>query len=377
MKKRLISILLSVLMIASLFTGIGVTAHADTVAYNTMTYRMQSGDYVLRICQRLGLNYYICKPAIMKLNNITEQQWRFLPVGKLLTLPATDADAIVVTTGKGSTITAAPATTAVASTIAAATPKASTTTTSASASGDVIWWWIVPYELRSGETITDALNSLGMSFAQYASTVQKINKIKNWGAARTDTSILLPTVYPPAKGYSRVTIYKHMMRDGETAASVVAARGLNYNSIKSMLEIINETHSSLADIRSGDAFFYPVASDGKILGKDRENGMYGLYSGLSSANGTVEFYVDGQRVYEAKAGATVKYVLKPAKNQAVKSVTLKFANGQADMLLTGDSFTMPSTDVTLDADFQSGHKITVQSNYEGKVACSILHLQAG
>ena len=88
MKKRLISILLSVLMIASLFTGIGVTAHADTVAYNTMTYRMQSGDYVLRICQRLGLNYYICKPAIMKLNNITDNQWRFLPVGKLLTLPA-------------------------------------------------------------------------------------------------------------------------------------------------------------------------------------------------------------------------------------------------------------------------------------------------
>ena len=371
MKKRLISILLSVLMIASLFTGIGVTAHAETVAYNTMTYRMQSGDYVLRICQRLGLNYYICKPAIMKLNNITDNQWRFLPVGKLLTLPATDADAVVVNTGKGSTITAAPATTAVASTIAAATPKASTTTTSASASGDIIWWWIVPYELRNGQTITDAMNSLGVSFSQYARTIQLINQIKNWGAARTDTSILLPTVYPPATGYSRVTIYKHIMREGETPASVVAARGLNYNNIKPMLEIVNDMYDSLADIMTGQPFYYPIASDGKVMGKDRTDGLYGLYSGLSSANGTVEFYVDGQRVYEAKAGSTVKYVLKPAKDQAVKSVTLKFANGQADMLLTGDSFTMPSTDVTLDAAFQSGHKITVKSNYEGKAVARV------
>ena len=103
MKKRLICMLLSVLMIVSLFAGTSVSASAETVSYSTMTYRMVSGDYVLRICQRLGLNYYVCKTAIMKLNNIQDGQWNKLPVGKLLTLPSTDADAVVITTGHGST----------------------------------------------------------------------------------------------------------------------------------------------------------------------------------------------------------------------------------------------------------------------------------
>lgn len=371
MKKRLISILLVVLLTAALFAGTGISAHADTVSYSTMTYRMASGDYVLRICQKLGLNYYVCKPAIMKLNNISENQWRYLPVGKLLILPATDADAVVITTGKGSTVSASTTTTTTSSTtssvIAAATPSSSVKTVNT----DQIWFWLVPYELRSGETLTDAMSSLGMSFARYAGTIQKVNQIKNWGSARTETSILLPTVYPPASGYSRVTVYAHVMRAGETPYSVVTARGLNYTAIKGMLEILNEQYGSLANITTGNRFFYPIASDGKIMGRDRTAGTYGLYNGLNSADGTVEFYVNNERVYEAKAGQTVSYILKPAKGKAVKSVTLKLANGQGDMYLTGSSFVMPSCDVRLEAGFTSGHKITLECNYQNKAAVRV------
>ena len=177
MKKRLICMLLSVLMIVSLFAGTSVSASAETVSYSTMTYRMASGDYVLRICQRLGLNYYVCKTAIMKLNNIQEGQWNKLPVGKLLTLPSTDADAVVITTGHGSTAktTTTAATTTAATTIASTTPT--NATVSASSSGDPIWFWIVPYELRTGETIADAMNVLGMDSNSFRDSIQKINKI--------------------------------------------------------------------------------------------------------------------------------------------------------------------------------------------------------
>ena len=74
MKKRLISMLLAVLMVVSLFSGISVSAYADNATYSTIKYTMVAGDYVLRICQRLGLNFYVCKEAIMRLNNITENQ---------------------------------------------------------------------------------------------------------------------------------------------------------------------------------------------------------------------------------------------------------------------------------------------------------------
>ena len=376
MKKRLICMLLTVLMVVSLFAGAGVSASAETVSYSTMTYRMASGDYVLRICQRLGLNYYVCKPAIMKLNNIQEGQWNKLPVGKLLTLPATDADAVVIATGHGSTAATQTAATTVAAgstaaaTLAATTPSSSATTT-ASASGDVIWWWIVPYQLRSGETVAAAMNSLGMSASQYWDTIQKINKIKDWGSSRTDTSILLPTVYPPASGFSRVTIYAHRMLASETPANVVASRGLDYNKIKPMLDILNEKYGGVAKVQTGERLFYPIASSGKVYGKDRVDGLYGLFSGLSSDNGTVEFYVNGERVYQAKAGETVTYVIKPAKGKAVKDIVLKLSNGQGDMYLNGSSFVMPASDVTLDASFQSGHTITLKTNYEGKAAVRV------
>ena len=373
MKKRLICMLLSVLVIVSLFAGISVSASAETVSYSTMTYRMVSGDYVLRICQRLGLNYYVCKTSIMKLNNITnEDQFRHLPVGKLLTLPSTDADAVVITTGHGSTVkttTTATTNTAVTSTIAAATPTKATV--SASSSGDPIWFWIVPYELRSGETITDAMNALGMSGTEFRDTIQKINQIKDWGSSRTNSSILLPTYYPPASGFSRVTVYAHMMRAGETPANVVTSRGLDYTKIKPMLDILNEKYGGVANVQTGQRLFYPIASTGKVYGDDSAEGNYKLNSGLSTADGTVEFYVNDKRVYSAKPGTTVKFVLKPASGKAVKDVVLKFANGQADLYLKGNSFTMPSCDVRLDASFQSGHTITVTSDPAGKTVARV------
>ena len=98
MKKKLISMLLAVLMIISLFSGMGISAHAET-GYSTVKYTLQAGDYVLRVCQRMGLNFYVCRETIMKLNNITDAQWRFLAVGREILLPASDADAVIINRG--------------------------------------------------------------------------------------------------------------------------------------------------------------------------------------------------------------------------------------------------------------------------------------
>ena len=111
MKKRLISMLLAVLMVVSLFSGLSVSAYADNATYNTIRYTLVQGDYVLRICQRLGLNFYVCKDAIMRLNNITEKQWRFLAVGKEILLPASDMDAVAFLSGRPAASTTATTTT--------------------------------------------------------------------------------------------------------------------------------------------------------------------------------------------------------------------------------------------------------------------------
>ena len=381
MKKRLISMLLSVLLVVSLFAGYSLSASADTVSYNTMTYRMASGDYVLRICQRLGLNYYVCKDAIMKLNNIKENQWRFLPVGKLLTLPATDADAVVITTGRGSTATANAATAAAtaASTASTTTSTSSSTSTAKKSTADELIskdtpiWYMIPYTLANGETVSDACASLGISFSKYKYAIERVNNIKNWGNIPAGTTLWLASGTAPAPGTNCIIIYRHIMQSGETAYGVVTERGLNYNAAKWLLEIVNEVYPDLASIKAGQRFDYPISttiplvSANATTAAESKDTKYKLTSGIDTGAATVEFFVNNARVTEAKAGDTVRFDINAKNGRALKSVVLKYANGQADLLLSSFSFVMPKCDVRLDAEFQTGHKIELKCNYADKV----------
>ena len=163
MKKRFISLLLTVLMILSLFSGLSVNAYAATTAYgaNVIEYTMGQGDYVLRICQKLGLNYYTCKDAIMILNNIYDGQWSKLAVGRVLTLPASDNDAVLIANGARTTTynTGAAATTASTGAITgtATTGTVSTASTAnftSAKSADTLAYYLVPYTMSYGETVT-------------------------------------------------------------------------------------------------------------------------------------------------------------------------------------------------------------------------------
>ena len=97
MKKRLISMLLTVLMVMSLVTGMSVSAYADDTTDGVVEYTLSEGDFVLRLCQRQGINYFTCKDAIMKLNGIkSEAEFSRLAVGRVIKLPATDAAAAAI-----------------------------------------------------------------------------------------------------------------------------------------------------------------------------------------------------------------------------------------------------------------------------------------
>lgn len=106
MKKRIISALLTVLMVMSLFTGLSVSAYADDENPQVVEYTLKAGDYVLKLCQAQGINYFTCKDAIIKLNGLkSENDFRFLAVGRVIKLPATDAAALNII-ASGSTGTA-------------------------------------------------------------------------------------------------------------------------------------------------------------------------------------------------------------------------------------------------------------------------------
>ena len=66
---RFISLLLCVVMIMSLFTGLAGSASADDI----ITHEVQSGEILMKICEKYGLNYYNSKNAIMQLNGFTSE----------------------------------------------------------------------------------------------------------------------------------------------------------------------------------------------------------------------------------------------------------------------------------------------------------------
>jgi len=208
MKKRIISMLLTVLMVMSLFSGLTVTADAANYnGANVIEYTMAQGDFVLRICQRLGLNYYTCKNAIMILNNITDGQWNKLTVGRTLTLPASDYDALLISNGAGTSVynSGAASTTATTSNVTGTATVGNATVLNtaaavAAASSDTLAYYLVPYTMSYGETVSGVCNALGVNFSIFSPFIKQVNNISNWNRVRAGDTLIIPTPVAPSVG---------------------------------------------------------------------------------------------------------------------------------------------------------------------------------
>ena len=91
MKKRLISLLLTMVMLVSLCPALATTASADA---QVTTVTLNSGDTVLKLCQNIGVDFYAHKNLIMSLNGLTsEAQFGKMGVGTKVVLPVSNAAA--------------------------------------------------------------------------------------------------------------------------------------------------------------------------------------------------------------------------------------------------------------------------------------------
>ncbi|MBQ2960239.1 MAG: LysM peptidoglycan-binding domain-containing protein [Oscillospiraceae bacterium] len=388
MKKRLISILLTLLMVMSLFSGMSVSAYADDDTDKLyVEYTLVQGDYVLRICQKLGINYYTCKEAIMALNNITsENEFRYLSVGQVVKIPVSDAAAVAIMKGDSSVDNSA-------------SGNSGATTSTTVSSSDKIAYYLIPYTMQRGETVLGVCNSMGISFADYADHIMALNGISSWKKVGAGTTLLLPTNQTPAVGTTCYAVVAHKIASGETAYSLCQKYGVNYGSSTKLLQALNNS-KDLAAVKAGKTFYLPVATTIKAAASTNTNTnngsannsnngntnngsntntntntapakSYDLNASINTNYGTMAFYVNNKSVNSAAAGETVTVDVSTNDGRAIESLVVKYDDGRADVKLEGNTFVMPACDVRVDANIKSGYDITINSNYSFKTAATV------
>ena len=91
MKKRLLSLLLTVCLVAALVTGLTGTANADddkVVGYLT-SYTLKAGDTIYGVCEAKKIDFNANLAMIGKINGITN--YNYMMPGKVLWLPTKTA----------------------------------------------------------------------------------------------------------------------------------------------------------------------------------------------------------------------------------------------------------------------------------------------
>lgn len=399
MKKRIISALLTVLMVMSLFTGLSVSAYADDENPQVVEYTLKSGDYVLKLCGIQGINYFTCKDAIIKLNGLkSEDDFRFLAVGRAIKLPATDAAALAIISS-GST----------GSTGSTGSSGATAGTVSAAKGSDTVAYYLIPYTIQRGETVAGICNSLGISFSNYADQIKKLNNISSWNKVAAGKTLLLPSPKAPAVGTTCYQVVAHKIGSGETAYNMAASYGVDYGQNTKLLQALNNT-SNLAKVKAGSTFYVPVAttitatgsgntgstgnsgnsgntgSSGNNNNSGNNNSgnnsgnnstkKYSITPNINTAYGTMTFYVNNATVSSAAAGDTVTVDVNTTDGKAISSLVVKHADGSADVKLTGNTFIMPGCNVRVDAEIQSGYDIDIESNYPTITAAAVSGVSA-
>ncbi len=393
MKKRIISALLTVLMVMSLFTGLSVSAYADDENPQVVEYTLKSGDYVLKLCGIQGINYFTCKDAIIKLNGLkSENDFRFLAVGRVIKLPATDAAALAIISS-GST----------GSTGSTGSSGAAAGTVSAAKGSDTVAYYLIPYTIQRGETVAGICNSLGISFSNYADQIMKLNNISSWNKIAAGKTLLLPSPKAPAVGTTCYQVVAHKIGSGETAYNMAASYGVDYGQNTKLLQALNNT-SNLAKVKAGSTFYIPVAttitasstgntgstgnsgntgssgnnnnsgnnnSGNNNSGNNSSTKKYSITPNINTAYGTMTFYVNNATVSSAAAGDTVTVDVNTTDGKAISSLVVKHADGSADVKLEGNTFIMPGCNVRVDAEIQSGYDIDIESNYPTITAAAV------
>lgn len=377
-------------MLVSLCSIMGTSASA---AANVTTVTMQSGDTVLGLCQKLGVDFYTYKNLIMTLNGFTsESQFSKLAVGQQIVLPSSAAAAAALAGGTASATTIAAGTTTAATTTAAATTAAAAASASTVGqvtsipAGDHVAYYLVSYTIQKGETIQGIYSNWGLSYKTYDNQIKKLNNITSYSSIAAGKTMLLPTTNPAVANSSYYTVMAHTMKSGDSAYDIISNQyGMSFSANQNMILALNNT-TDLAKIWAGSTLYIPV--NGVVTASTSVStstaattttatvstaGTYNLVS-QTAVNGSFDMIVNGSSVTTAQAGKTVKVVATPNTGYTLDTIkVVKVGDASTVVGVSDGYFTMPSYSVVVSVSFKAAksYNVTVDSSANGSAAAMV------
>lgn len=220
MRKRVISLILSVVLVASLFCSFSLSASADSSYFSV---KLKSGDTVTSVCTANGINFEKNKNLIMVLNNMTKE-------AELDNLAA------------GTTIKL---------------PTVSSISSKSIISADKVKYYVIPYVIEKGDTIAYVYWLWGLRFENYQEDIKSINQVKDLDLLYVGSTYLLPTTEANVKTGTYTTVMSHVLKSGETAHDVFSAYGIDFNEEKETLERYNYG-KDLTKLSAGSELLIPL-----------------------------------------------------------------------------------------------------------------------
>lgn len=384
MKKRLLSTLLTVCMVAALFSGFSVAASADS---NTIEHTLAPGETVIGICQKYGIDFYANYRWITEKNKITN--YGNLKPGRVIILPKPGT-----TPGNPSKPSTPPSS-------SNSSPHAGSAGTAIKLIGnDYINGYYVHHVMRSGETVGGICLALGVDFASHSAEIKRVNNIKDYNRIFVGRVIKIPVSTPPKSGVFTAIVAHRVVR-GDAMMNICNNYGLNYSTVLPELQAINNRKDNFSSIKVGQIILLPVQTTavaqppvtpgggtvapggggsssggnsscgGSTTPPNPENNKTYKITALTTNHGSYEVQVDGKRVTEAKSGTTVSVIATPAWDHQLGNITVSC--GKKNVPVNDGKFVMPSGNVKVSVSFVSHdeYEISKTSTVNGQFSCLV------
>lgn len=342
-----------------------------SAAYSVIAHKVAAGDIAYDLCRGYSINYDSSKAIIKGLNkgsdlsSITAGQIIYLPAAGTGTggsgdpgttpgtTPGTNPGAAVsypincMSTTNGGFV-AKVGNTAVSSAVAGSTVSIVATPNS----GYSVYAISVS---KAGDSSTNvATNSSSFVMPEYAVNISVTFKLIGSNVSGTQHKISIDAA-ENGKVSAIVNGAAVSTSAAGTFVTIVAEPNEGYD-----VESVKAYSGTKELTLTSNAFNMPD-EDVRIVATFKAQSTYSI-TGTSDKNGSVSFTVDGKAVTSARAGQTVTIVPAPNKGFALKTVSVRFADGTAVPTVSKLTFTMPSKAVKVAVTYDKAYGIYTAEN---------------